>query len=131
MMSKAAFTKGQKVTRIANWDGKGTFCFQQAIVESCGAKKMTLKCEETCVMMGNNFRPVAGGVGDYTDCYTFPRMTDDEAAEKCAEIGQIFSEKQKAYFETRKAKDDSPVYWDGEIAKLHEGCSHKFVGANY
>lgn len=126
-MGKAAFTKGQKVTRIINWDSKGAFCFQQAIVESCGIKRMTLKCEESGHMMGRDFKPVAGGEGDYTNCHTFPRVSDEEAAVKCVELAKAYLTKERAYLEQKKADDNDPAYWDKKISALHQPRAHKNV----
>lgn len=52
------FTKGQKVAYIGQWstDDMSTY-IRIAIVQSCGAKKMTLVDAETGANMGHNFRP--------------------------------------------------------------------------
>lgn len=73
-----AFKKGDLVTRIIDWDHKGTVVYCHAVVYSCGNKQMVLTCAETGEELGRNFAPTMGtpergGV--------FPRMTDEAAME--------------------------------------------------
>ena len=83
-MSKV-FNKGDLVTFISNWDRRGTFIFQNAIVFSAGMKQMILTDETTGEEMGRNYKPVIGdGVG------TFPRMTDSQAREHCLKLATAF-----------------------------------------
>lgn len=58
-----AFTKGQKVTVIGDWNGKGTCYVRQATVHSCGTKQLKLTCDSTGDEFGRNLRPVVAEAG--------------------------------------------------------------------
>ena len=56
--SKKAFKKGDRVTLIRSWDGRGTAYYNQAIVHSCGLKRLILTDEETGKELGRDFPPL-------------------------------------------------------------------------
>lgn len=72
------FTKGQKVTIVANWNRLGDFTTREAIVYSCGKKQMILTDVTTGEEIGRNFKPTANQNG-------FNRIVAD--ASKVEEIG--------------------------------------------
>lgn len=82
--SAPGFKKGDKVTQIGNWDGKGTVYFYHAVVHSCGKKQMILISETTGKEIGRHFAPVRATLD--TIAYepykagTFALLTDEEAA---------------------------------------------------
>lgn len=53
-----AFTKGQRVTVIGDWDRKGTVWVRHATVHSCGTKVLRLTCEENGDEFGHELFPV-------------------------------------------------------------------------
>lgn len=123
------FKKGQEVTYITNYDRKGTFCYQQAIVYSCGKKRMVLTDEATGEEMGRNFKPVLGALEPDIDGNilrkvggAFPRMTDAEAEAACLSAAARWLEFQRAYLEGLKLKAwaHAPEVMDKGIAALHE-----------
>lgn len=59
-----AFKKGDRVTHFGSWDDRGTMYYTDAVVMSCGPKRMTLVCEATGAMMGRDFRPAVGTLSD-------------------------------------------------------------------
>lgn len=81
-----AFTKGQAVTYVTNWNRKGVFVFRQAIVHSCGKVQMVLTDAKTGEEMGRHFKPALGNEHGGT----FPAMTDAEAKAKCEELAAAF-----------------------------------------
>lgn len=88
-MSKA-FTKGDAVTLLRSWDNKGTVTYTDAIVYSCGAKRMVITCAATGRELGRQFAPVRGSldnVGSFNWQGVFPRMTEEQAVEACLEAG--------------------------------------------
>lgn len=124
------FKKGENVTYIASWDDNGTFYFQQAIVESCGAKQMVLRHAETGVLMGRHFRPEIGISHCASALYTpsksgiFKGMTDEEAREVCLQEAAFYLTWRREQINDRiaSATPGSP-YEEGmkrTLAKLHE-----------
>jgi hypothetical protein len=113
-----AFTKGQEVTQIADWDRKGTVTFRHAVVYSCGAKQMVLTDAETGEEMGRNFRPVVGEV-----CGTFPRMTDEEARAACLRAAEAILDYERAHYNRCLSGGHSEAYNASvrkDLAALHE-----------
>lgn len=67
-----AFTKGQRVTVICDWDRKGTVWVRHATVHSCGSKVLRLTCDVTGEEFGWCFAPAVAqhgcvGVRPYLD----------------------------------------------------------------
>jgi len=88
-----AFTKGQAVTYIVNFDENGLFVFRQAVVYSCGKKQMVLTDATTGEEIGRHFRPELGGKNGGT----FPGMTDGQAIARCEELAAAYLVEQAAF----------------------------------
>ena len=58
-----AFTKGQRVTVIGDWDRKGTVWVRHATVHSCGTKVLRLTCDVTGDEFGDEYAPVVAEQG--------------------------------------------------------------------
>lgn len=123
------FRKGQEVTYITNYDHKGTFCYQQAVVYSCGKKRMVLTDAATGEELGRNYVPAlgsmeAGIVGNQirTVGGAFPRMTEDEAEAACLTAAANWLAVERDYLEGLKltAWSHAPEVMDERIAELHE-----------
>lgn len=125
-----AFTKGQEVTFIADWDRKGTVTFRHAVVYSCGAKQMVLTDAETGEEMGRHFRPQVGSLettiqnGGYRMAGgTFPRMTDEEAVEAGLKVAASIQAYEREHF-TRCLAGGHGESYDAairkNIAELHD-----------
>lgn len=138
-----AFKKGQEVTYIADWDRKGTYMYQHAIVYSCGKKQMVLTDAETGREMGRNYNPSLGRLEAGTEmkngveyhCQpggTFPRMTDEEAEAQCLKMAAAANQGRKEYYEGLKltAWASAPEVMDKEIAALHEPRALNRTGSN-
>lgn len=110
-----AFEKNELVTYIADWDRKGTFYFQQAIVRSCGAKRLHLVDASNGANMGRNFAPVVAEAY-YTNQHTFKYLTNEEAAAKCIELAEAFLIEEKAQLEKQVALD---------VSEQHTKCMHE------
>ena len=96
-----AFTKGQAVTHIALWNGKGTFTVRHAIVHSCGMKQMVLTDAVTNEDMGRHFLPIDSSKSEdmhAQTCGTFPRMTDAEALDVARRLSAEYVAEQRVYF---------------------------------
>lgn len=115
------FTKNQKVTRIINWDRKGTFVYQDAVVYSCGHKQMVLTDEVTGEEIGRHFSPLKAEVGAEG---TYPRLTVEEATEICLDLAAKFLDSYRAG--DRKRIENTPgqegyhAALRREEEKLHE-----------
>jgi hypothetical protein len=112
-----AFKKGQKVTRVTNWDRKGTFVYQQCEVISCGKKQMALMSVETGMTVGRHFRP------DGSDG-THEAMTNEEAVAECLRQAEEFLARRR---EDLTRLSGMTEYGEGycnamrnELAALHE-----------
>ena len=127
--AKKAFAKGDKVTYLTNWDGKGTVTFQHAVVYACGKKQMGLTDDATGEEMGRHFRPENAAEVWCRGDGTFLRLTDEAATE----IGLIFAAQilvsERAGYARRieYAERERFSYWEGYVegmrkdrAKLHE-----------
>lgn len=130
-MSKA-FTKGDRVTRISDWDGKGTVAIREAIVHSCGVKRLILTDAETGEEIGRNFRAErndiedritrwAGGPAQGLILLVIPR---DEAIVIALESGAAIVASQRAKISRRIEQAAGNKGYiralDREIADLHE-----------
>ena len=99
-----AFKKGDEVTLIGSWDGKGTIWVREAIVGSCGTKRMALMDAETGACLGRNFNPVRATESEVLDTWnvlTFPRLTSVETHEMALECGVKTVENKRAVVEAR------------------------------
>jgi len=125
-MSKA-FNKSDKVTFINDWDRKGTFYFQHAVVYSCGNKQMVLTDATSGEEMGRHYAPEHGEI-----IGTFPRMTDEEATAHCLKAAADYVAAQPEYYE-RMIKNNSERYPEdryyeksmrADLEKIHEPRAH-------
>jgi hypothetical protein len=89
----AAFKKGQEVTYITSWDDKGTVCYIQAVVHSCGTQQMTLLRADNGKLLGRHYAPERGRMNNevigntrYKAGGTFPRLTGNELEAACLHI---------------------------------------------
>lgn len=123
------FTKGQKVTYFARWNAAGDFAYTQAVVYSCGNKRMVLTAEETGIEMGRQYSP------DGRDGYQMPdgfilsgtvdRMSDAEAEQFCNDKAAQCKAHQLARLDARIASGDFPNndYWNAKNAALRESLN--------
>jgi len=122
-----AFTKGQLVTRLAQWDHEGTVTYRHAVVYSCGVKRMVLTDAVTGEEIGRNFRPEIGDV-DNVPAHgwegTFPRMTDEEAAELSLKVAAKIITALHEHYAERLAKwgddRDYAAAMRAQEARIHE-----------
>lgn len=63
---KTRFEKGQTVNIITTWNAVGDATIRMAIVDSCGHKRMTLRCALTDKMLGRDFDPNSRNVQSTT-----------------------------------------------------------------
>lgn len=130
-----AFKKGDLVTFIADWDRKGTVYYRQAVVYSCGTKKMVLTDEATGGELGCNFKPQVGSLVSFTAELpngfkvrtpaggTFPRMTDEEAEAACLAVAASIRKDEEEHYARCLAGDHGEAYDAGirkEIERFHE-----------
>lgn len=125
-----AFTKGQEVTYIADWNRKGTVTFRHAVVYSCGAKQMVLTDAETGEEMGRHFSPKVGSLETVIEngCYrmaggTFPRMTDEQAVEAGLKVAAAIQAYEREHFARCLAGGHGESYnaaIQKSIAALHD-----------
>jgi len=121
------FSKNDQVTYITNWDRKGTFMFQHAVVYSCGNKQMVLTDAINGKEMGRHYSPEIGEAEG-----TFPRMTDDEAIAHCLKHAEVFIPQHIAYYErlierNRENRFSDKGYRDNirkDIDRMHEAQAH-------
>lgn len=108
-MAKKAFTKGDRVTRISDWDGKGTVAIQEAIVHSCGVKRLILTDAETGEEIGRNFRAernepedrITRWGGHFAQGLILPALDRDEAIKIALESGAAIVASGRAKAERR------------------------------
>lgn len=135
MANGKAFKKGEIAVHISRRSDNGEFQYQYVVVESCGAKKMTLsdaasaQTLDTKRMLGCDFDPNEGFAGSYSEeqiakfcpngrpvqhfCGygTFKLMGDQEAMAFCLKL----SAEWLAYeIESTKNKIDKASAEDGE-----------------
>lgn len=121
-----AFTKGERVTLIQSWDNKGTAAYRHAVVYSCGKARMVLTSEATGEEIGRNFTPARGNmesVAAFNWYGVFTRMTDEDAAALCLDVGARVVEAARAQYRACVARNNSPEYraaMDKNEAELHE-----------
>jgi hypothetical protein len=119
-----AFTKGDRVTLLIDWDLKGTVVFYDAIVHSCGKVQMVLTDAHTGEELGRHFQPaIATGL----EFGTRPEMQRDEIETLGLEIAAAELVKREAeildFFERTKNSELSGKFAakhrDEDLAKLH------------
>jgi hypothetical protein len=125
-----AFTKGQEVTYISDWDRKGTVTYRHAVVYSCGKKQMVLTDAETGEEMGRHFDPFQGSLETVSLGYgfkmaggTFPRMTAEEAVEAGLKVAASIQEYERQHFARCLAGNHGAGYDASireSIAELHD-----------
>ena len=131
-MSKKAFKKGDRVTRICDWDGRGTVAIREAIVHSCGAKRLILTDAESGEEIGRNFRPVRSDPSERVSRWggdlIFPMLPREEAITIALESGALIAANEKASGELKlKNNSDQTGYCNAirsMIADLHEPRFH-------
>jgi hypothetical protein len=128
-MATKAFQKGELATLFGSWDNKGTVYFRQAVVYSCGSKRMILTDEATGEEIGREFAPVRAESLENVTAHnwqaTFPRMTDAEAESFAIAAGAKVVEAMRVFCEGRKVQfaDAGDRYIEAmneSIAELHE-----------
>lgn len=123
MTSTKAFTKGDLVTIISNWDRKGTVVYRPGVVHSCGKKQMTIYCPIKGDEIGHHFEPKRAE-GNVVGVHA--RMTDEAAIAIALVAGADIVADEKARMERAIAHYGYPET-DGYtkavrkgIAELHE-----------
>ena len=110
-----AFTKGQAVNFVKNWDSKGTVAVTPAIVHSCGKKRMVLTHATTGVELGREFRPQREG------WHNEWVLTADEDANAFAMEQAIRIRDEFIAYETKMiAESNGSEYWMKRKAILDE-----------
>ncbi len=127
-MTQKAFKKGDRVTRIFDWDGKGTIAIREAIVYSCGMKRMVLTDAVTGDEIGREFRPERADLADRATRWgadlTFPALDRDEAIVIALESGVAVAASVRAGCEKRIRQETGNEGFvkamEQKIANLHE-----------
>jgi hypothetical protein len=127
-----AFTKGEAVTFLGDWDRKGSAFFRHAVVYSCGAKQMVLTDAVTGEEIGRHFKPVkAEGAEEGTRA----RMTDEEAAALTLVIGAAVVASETAHFNNCLARHPDNAGYCASIRKslseLHEPRTINRTGSTF
>ena len=102
-MATKDFTKGDRVTLIRDWNDKGAVYFNQAIVFSCGAKRMILTDEETGEELGRNYSPKLAANGALG---TRPRVEGAELIAEAFAVAAASQARRIARFEDRATSPD-------------------------
>lgn len=118
-----AFTKGDLVTIISNWDRKGTVVYRPGVVHSCGKKQMTIYCPVKGDEIGHHFQPkrAEGNV-----CGVHVQMSDEAAIAIALIAGAAIVADEKRRMEHAIAHygyDEDHGYTKAvrrDIAALHE-----------
>lgn len=118
-----AFTKGDLVTIISNWDRKGTVVYRPGVVHSCGKKQMTIYCPIKGDEIGHHFEPKRAE-GNMLGVHA--RMSDEQAHAIALVCGAAVVEDEQRRMEAAIAHYGYPET-DGYtkavrkgIAELHE-----------
>lgn len=94
--TKPAFSKGELVTLINNWDRNGTVSFRHAVVYSCGLKRMILTDAVTGEEIGRDFQPVRAVGFEFG---TRERLTDEAATALGLKLSEHFRTEERARLE--------------------------------
>jgi hypothetical protein len=117
------FKKGDKVTLFRSWDDKGTVYAIQAIVHSCGKKRMILTSEETGEELGREFYPEYNEEHNtlHYGSYVTKRLEGDELTKTGEKLAQNYIDTQKKIYQQRIERDESErKYFERHIEDLHE-----------
>jgi len=85
-----AFAKGDLVTCISNWDDKGTTMIRDAVVHSCGLKRMILTDAETGEEFGEEYYRPQNALEAGTLDGVFPRLTEEDATRRGLDYAASF-----------------------------------------
>ncbi len=131
-MAQKAFKKGDRVTRISDWDGKGTVAIREAIVHSCGVKRLILTDATTGEEIGRNFRAernepedrLESWGGGFAQGLIFPALDRDVAIKIALESGAAIVASVRANAEKRIADEAGNAGFinamNSKIVALHE-----------
>ena len=127
-MAKKAFSKGEAVTLVQNWDSKGTISIRHAVVYSCGTKQMILTDAVTGDEIGRHFKPFRATATDFGDIRvlvaTFPKMSAEDAERVGFILAEKFLGEQRAFYARCIASHGASAGYvqaiEREIALLHE-----------
>jgi len=90
------FTKGQEVTLLQNWDGKGTVRIIDLTVNSCGKKQMILVDAAGAKFQGRNFYPTEAQPGPDR---VVARLSHDDAVAAALVLGAEIVAEERARIE--------------------------------
>lgn len=122
-----AFTKGQRVTVISDWDRKGTVCVRHATVHSCGTKVLRLTCDVTGDEFGDEYAPV---VAEQGRCGVRPYLDGESLAVEAMAVATNQLEAERKYLtECRDHNAAGPnpcrhyvAGMNASLAALHYPC---------
>ena len=114
------FTKGQKVTHISRWNNLGDFTYRDAIVYSCGKKRMILTDEITGEEIGRNYNPSGETFGEFT----VPRISVEDTIALASEKSKEFRIKKEELLRHCLTIDASDAYKKAIQTQLDELLSH-------
>lgn len=111
------FKKGQKATRIFSYDGKGTFAYQQAIVYSCGKKRMILIDAKNGEVLGRHFSP-DGKDAPYQ--ITLEEMSEEQAKHTALKMAREYVTNRRTELERLQLSRLNDINYTPMINQLHE-----------
>ena len=117
------FTKGQKVTHISRWNNLGDFTYRDAIVYSCGKKRMILTDEITGEEIGRNYNPSGETFGEFT----VPRLSVEDTIALASEKSKEFRIKKEELLRHCLTIDASDSYKQAIQVQLDELLNHNPV----
>jgi hypothetical protein len=131
---KKSFNKGDEVTILTDWDGKGTVAYRHCVVYSCGLKRLVLLDAETGECIGRDFTPKkAESLSDLLLEYQsiFSRLSGDEVRGLAIPCAEAILVEEKNHIEFRL--EDSPnencrLRQLKELEALHEPRVHNLTG---
>lgn len=116
-----AFTKGQEVTIVKDWDRKGTVSYRHGVVHSCGNKQMVIFDPIKGDEIGRHFQP---SIGDEERGGVFPRMTDEETVAFGLRVAEAILRRERSHFARCLRNEESGSGYLNAIRKdldaLHE-----------
>lgn len=131
--TRRAFTKGDAVTLLSDWDRKGTVRVAELAVYSCGAKQMILVEPGTEERFeGQNFRAVVGPQGDHPGtAEVYPRMTPERMYAVAIDKAERILAHERAHFARCMAHSNSDANYTRAmqkgLAELHEPRVVRYV----
>ena len=117
------FTKGQKVTHISRRNNLGDFTYRDAIVYSCGKKRMILTDEITGEEIGRNYNPSGETFGEFT----VPRISVEDTIALASEKSKEFRIKKEELLRHCLTIDASDSYKQAIQVQLDELLNHNPV----